>query len=69
MENPSRSKYMITGVSFTLLAMVLVAGGTDDPIIMTGAILLSIFILIFINYEYIKLFNYAESLQDDGQDQ
>jgi hypothetical protein len=48
MENPSRSKYMITGVSFTLLAMVLVAGGTDDPIIMTGAILLSILMILLL---------------------
>jgi len=65
MENPSKSKYMITGVSFTLLTMVLLAGGSDDPVIISAAIILTILILIFVNYEYIKLYNYAESLQSE----
>lgn len=68
MEKPSKSKYTITGVSFTLLAMVFVAGGSNDPYTILATILLSIVILIYINYEYIKLFNYVESLKNDGKE-
>ena len=63
MENPSKSKYKIIGVSFTFLAMVFVAGGSNNPFLILATILLSIAILIYINYEYVKLFNYIQVLE------
>ena len=63
MENPSRTKYALAGVSCILFSIMLVSLRMDDPYLALAVILLSIIILVFINYHYMKLYEYTEYLE------